>query len=125
MPDVPREDPEGRERPAVEVPSPSATRARPASEARIDSEAFKTIEAAAQAALQRADAADDEHGRDGHGVPPEQRACSATASARPLDSEDGPKGFGAHSDQERILESELYRFTKFYLEVVTTLAKGT
>ena len=42
-----------------------------------------------------------------------------------IDSEDGPKGFGAHSDQERILESELYRFTKFYWEVVTTLAKGT
>jgi acetylornithine deacetylase/succinyl-diaminopimelate desuccinylase-like protein len=40
------------------------------------------------------------------------------------DTEDGPKGFGAHSDQERILESELYRFVKFYYEVVLTLAKG-
>ncbi len=39
------------------------------------------------------------------------------------DLEDGPKGFGAHSDQERILESELYRFVKFYYEVVLTLAK--
>lgn len=27
-----------------------------------------------------------------------------------LDVEDGPKGFGAHSDQERLLETELHRF---------------
>jgi acetylornithine deacetylase/succinyl-diaminopimelate desuccinylase-like protein len=40
------------------------------------------------------------------------------------DLEDGPKGFGAHSDQERLLESELYRFVKFYYEVVLTLARG-
>ena len=39
------------------------------------------------------------------------------------DIEDGPKGFGAHSDQERILESELYRFVKFYYDVVLTLAQ--
>ena len=39
------------------------------------------------------------------------------------DTEDGPKGFGAHSDQERILESELYRFVKFYYEVVVTLVR--
>jgi len=39
------------------------------------------------------------------------------------DLEDGPKGFGAHSDQERILESELQRFVKFYYEVVVTLAE--
>jgi acetylornithine deacetylase/succinyl-diaminopimelate desuccinylase-like protein len=38
------------------------------------------------------------------------------------DIEEGPKGFGAHSDQERILESELQRFVKFYYELVLTLA---
>ena len=27
-----------------------------------------------------------------------------------IDEEDGPKGFGAHSDQERILEAGLYKF---------------
>jgi hypothetical protein len=37
-----------------------------------------------------------------------------------LDSEDGPKGFGAHSDQERILESELYRFVRFTWDAVST-----
>jgi acetylornithine deacetylase/succinyl-diaminopimelate desuccinylase-like protein len=39
------------------------------------------------------------------------------------DTEDGPKGFGAHSDQERILESELYRFVRFHYEIVETLAR--
>jgi acetylornithine deacetylase/succinyl-diaminopimelate desuccinylase-like protein len=39
-----------------------------------------------------------------------------------IDSEDGPKGFGAHSDQERILESELHRFVRFQYDVVIALA---
>ncbi len=39
-----------------------------------------------------------------------------------LDVEDGPKGFGAHSDQERILESELHRFVRFNYDVVVDLA---
>jgi acetylornithine deacetylase/succinyl-diaminopimelate desuccinylase-like protein len=41
-----------------------------------------------------------------------------------LDAEDGPKGFGAHSDQERILESELHKFVRFHYEVVRDLAQG-
>jgi len=40
------------------------------------------------------------------------------------DEEDGPKGFGAHSDQERILEAELYRFVRFNVDVVTSLARA-
>jgi acetylornithine deacetylase/succinyl-diaminopimelate desuccinylase-like protein len=40
-----------------------------------------------------------------------------------VDEEDGPKGFGAHSDQERILESELYRFVRFHYDVVEQLAR--
>ncbi|HUF24346.1 MAG TPA: M20/M25/M40 family metallo-hydrolase [Vicinamibacterales bacterium] len=39
-----------------------------------------------------------------------------------VDMEDGPKGFGAHSDQERILEAELYRFLRFHWDVVTKVA---
>jgi acetylornithine deacetylase/succinyl-diaminopimelate desuccinylase-like protein len=38
-----------------------------------------------------------------------------------VDVEDGPKGFGAHSDQERILESELHRFVRFNWDVVLDL----
>jgi acetylornithine deacetylase/succinyl-diaminopimelate desuccinylase-like protein len=41
-----------------------------------------------------------------------------------LDVEDGPKGFGAHSDQERILESELHKFVRFHYEVVRDLARA-
>ena len=36
-----------------------------------------------------------------------------------IDIEDGPKGFGAHSDQERINEAELYRFVRAYYDIVS------
>ena len=39
------------------------------------------------------------------------------------DFEDGP-GSGAHSDQERILESELHRFVRFHWEIVSDLARA-
>jgi acetylornithine deacetylase/succinyl-diaminopimelate desuccinylase-like protein len=41
-----------------------------------------------------------------------------------IDIEDGPKGFGAHSDQERILESELHRFMRFHYDIVADLARS-
>jgi acetylornithine deacetylase/succinyl-diaminopimelate desuccinylase-like protein len=41
-----------------------------------------------------------------------------------IDSEDAAKGFGAHSDQERILESELHRFVRFEHDVVMELARA-
>jgi acetylornithine deacetylase/succinyl-diaminopimelate desuccinylase-like protein len=39
------------------------------------------------------------------------------------DSEDGPKGFGAHSDQERILEEALHKFVRFHWDIVFNLAQ--
>ena len=39
-----------------------------------------------------------------------------------VDQEDGPLGFGAHSDQERIVEDELYRFQRFLYDAVVRLA---
>ena len=39
-----------------------------------------------------------------------------------IDSEDALKGYGAHSDQERILEEALHRFVRFKWDVVTRLA---
>jgi acetylornithine deacetylase/succinyl-diaminopimelate desuccinylase-like protein len=39
------------------------------------------------------------------------------------DIEDGPKGFGAHSDQERILETELHRFVRYHYDLVAELAR--
>jgi acetylornithine deacetylase/succinyl-diaminopimelate desuccinylase-like protein len=41
-----------------------------------------------------------------------------------IDIEDGPKGFGAHSDQERILERELHRFVRFHYDLVLDLARA-
>lgn len=41
-----------------------------------------------------------------------------------LDFEDAAKGFGGHSDQERIIEQELYRFVRFQYEVVLDLARA-
>jgi acetylornithine deacetylase/succinyl-diaminopimelate desuccinylase-like protein len=38
------------------------------------------------------------------------------------DTEEGPKGFGAHSDQERILEESLYKFIHFHWDVIKDLA---
>jgi acetylornithine deacetylase/succinyl-diaminopimelate desuccinylase-like protein len=40
------------------------------------------------------------------------------------DSEDGPKGFGAHSDQERILEEALHKFVRFHWEIVVNIAQA-
>jgi acetylornithine deacetylase/succinyl-diaminopimelate desuccinylase-like protein len=40
------------------------------------------------------------------------------------DIEDGPKGFWAHSDQERILESEFQRYSRFYFDVIREVAGG-
>ena len=39
-----------------------------------------------------------------------------------VDVEDAPKGFGAHSDQERILEEALHKFVRFNWDVVVSLA---
>lgn len=39
-----------------------------------------------------------------------------------IDMEDARKGFGAHSDQERILEESLYRFVRFNRDIVVQLA---
>ncbi len=39
-----------------------------------------------------------------------------------IDMEDAAKGFGAHSDQERILEEALYKFVRFNLDVVVQIA---
>jgi hypothetical protein len=41
-----------------------------------------------------------------------------------VDAEEAQKGFGWHGDQERILETELHRFVRFHLDVVTVLARA-
>ncbi|MBL8177052.1 MAG: M20/M25/M40 family metallo-hydrolase [Bryobacterales bacterium] len=51
------------------------------------------------------------------------RGMSCYGIGPAVDSEDGPKGFGSHSDQERILESELHRFVRYHYEIAADLAR--
>ena len=53
-----------------------------------------------------------------------RRASQCFGIGPAIDLEDGPKGFGMHSDQERLLERELYRFVRFNYEVVVDLARA-
>jgi acetylornithine deacetylase/succinyl-diaminopimelate desuccinylase-like protein len=97
--------------------------ARPAGpEPRLDNEAFKALEAAgtkiynAPTLPTMSTGATDMAQLRARGI-----LCYGIGPA--TDVEDGPKGFGAHSDQERILEAELHRFVRFNWEVVTELAR--
>jgi acetylornithine deacetylase/succinyl-diaminopimelate desuccinylase-like protein len=108
--------------PAVEVRFPTEF-ARPAGvESRLDSEAFAAIEASVRRVYDAATlpmmgtGATDMAFLRARGI-----QCFGIGPA--TDMEDGPKGFGAHSDQERILESELHRFVRFNWDLVTSLAR--
>jgi acetylornithine deacetylase/succinyl-diaminopimelate desuccinylase-like protein len=87
----------------------------------IDSEAFRAIEAASRKIYgavtipQMSTGATDMSYLRAKGV-----QCYGIGPI--VDEEDGPKGFGAHSDQERILEESFFKFLQFKWEVVTALA---
>jgi acetylornithine deacetylase/succinyl-diaminopimelate desuccinylase-like protein len=106
--------------PAVTVEY-GARNVRPAGVSRLDSEAFRAIETAASRHYdaptipQMSTGATDMAYLRARGI-----QCYGIGPA--ADVEDGPKGFGAHSDQERILESELHRFVRFHWDVVVALA---
>jgi len=91
--------------------------------ARLDAEAFKAIEAAVTKIYgvvtlpTMSTGATDMAQLRAKGV-----QCFGIGSA--TDMEDGPKGFGSHSDQERLLESELHRFVRFNWEIVNALARA-
>jgi Peptidase dimerisation domain len=71
--------------------------------------------------LSGGDAAGAEPGRHRHVVSTRQGIkCCGIGPA--LDVEEVPKGFGPHSDQERLLESELHRFVRVQWEIITALA---
>ena len=90
---------------------------------RIDSEAFKAIEAAAIEHYQTVSLPVMQTGAtDMSVVRAKGTQCYGINAA--VDIEDGPKGFGPHSDQERILESELHRFVRFQWDIVKALAGG-
>ena len=109
--------------PAVEVRFAGASFGRPTGvESRLDSDAFKAIERAVRRVYDvptiptMGTGATDMSFTRAKGV-----QCFGIGPA--IDIEDGPRGFGAHSDQERILESELFRFVRLNWEIVTSLVR--
>ena len=107
--------------PAVEV-IPEARNQRPgAAPSRIDSEAFHAIEAASNKIYGgvtlpvMATGATDMAFLRGKGI-----QCYGVGVM--VDLEDAPKGFGAHSDQERILEDAVYKHVQFFWTAVTSIA---
>ena len=95
---------------------------RPIGSSRIDTEAFRAIESAV---AQNYDTVSIPVMGTGATDNAQMRAkgvqCYGMGAA--TDAEDATKGFGAHSDQERILESELHRFTRFMWDVVINIAR--
>ena len=109
--------------PAVDVRYTNAN-SRPApATARLDSELFKTVEAAVTKIYNSPTLPSMSTGAtDMAQVRSRGAQCIGIGSA--IDVEDQVKGFGMHSDQERLLESELYRFVRFQYEIVTALARA-
>ncbi len=107
--------------PAVEV-LPETRNQRPGAQpSRIDSDAFHSIEAAynkiygAVTLPMMATGATDMAFLRAKGV-----QCYGIGVM--TDLEDGPKGFSAHSDQERVLEDAIYKHVQFFWTAVTLIA---
>lgn len=108
--------------PAVEVVRESRDSRPQALPSRLDNDAFRAIEAAVKRIYSgvvtlptmQTGATDMAYLR------AKGMQCYGVGPA--TDSEDGPKGYGAHSDQERILESELHRFVRFHWDIVLGVA---
>ena len=109
--------------PLIELRPPSYETRRPFGQpSRLDSDIYRAIESAATRIYNAST------------VPTMSTGASDMAQLRAkgiqcygigpgVDEEDAPAGFGSHSDQERILESELHRFVRFTWEIVTNVVK--
>ena len=107
--------------PAVEVRFAKRDTRSGGKEARIDSEAFKTIETSVRATYKAPTLPTMSTGAtDMAYLRAKGMQCYGLGPA--TDTEDGPKGFGAHSDQERLLVAELHRFMRFYWDAVVGIA---
>jgi acetylornithine deacetylase/succinyl-diaminopimelate desuccinylase-like protein len=107
--------------PAVEVARTERDSRPVAKPSRLDTEAFRTIEETVKRnyevvtiPVMSTGATDMAYLR--------ERGVQCYGIGPILDSEDGPKGFGSHSDQERILEESLHKFVRFQWDLVVNLA---
>ena len=109
--------------PTVEVVMVTANASRPsASPSRLDTEAFQLLEAAHRRIYNVSTLPTMMTG----GTDMAQvraRGVQCYGIGPMIDIEDGPKGFGAHSDQERILEAGLHKFVRLQFEVVFDLTR--
>jgi acetylornithine deacetylase/succinyl-diaminopimelate desuccinylase-like protein len=101
---------------------PDGKNARPgAPPSRLDSDAYKAIEAAYKKIYgvitmpQMSTGATDMAFLRAKGV-----QCYGVGAM--VDEEDGAKGFGPHSDQERVLEEAIYKHVEFFWDTVNSIA---
>ena len=107
--------------PAVEIVPREGSRRPPAPPSAIDNEAFRVLEATVRKhygvvtlPTMSTGATDMSYLRD--------KGIQCYGIGPLIDFEDGQLGFGAHSDQERILESALHQFVRFHWDAVVALA---
>ncbi len=107
--------------PAVEVVPETANQRPGAVPSRLDTDAYKAVEAAYKniygvitIPLMQTGATDLAFLR-AKGV-----ECYGVGAM--VDEEDGPKGYGPHSDQERILEQAVYKHVQFFWQAVNSIA---
>ncbi len=107
--------------PAVEIVSTGSSTRPGALPSKLNTEAFKSIEAAIKRTYNTITLPTMLTGAtDMSFLRPRGVECYGIGPM--TDSEDGPKGFGAHSDQERILEDALHKFLRFQWDFISTLA---
>lgn len=107
--------------PEVEARFPGQFARPVAAESQIDSEAFRAIEASMKRVYQVATLPVLSPGAtDMSFLRAKGMQCYGIGPA--TDVEDVPRGFGPHSDQERLLETELHRFVQVHWEIVHALA---
>lgn len=107
--------------PQVEIVLPDAQSRPGARPSRLDTEAFKVLEDAAKRVYNTVTLPTMLTGATDMAFL-RARGVECYGIGPMSDSEDGPLGFGAHSDQERILEEALHKFVRFQWEVVMSLA---
>jgi acetylornithine deacetylase/succinyl-diaminopimelate desuccinylase-like protein len=106
--------------PTIEILPVNRNARPPAAPSRLDSEAYRAIQAANQKIYGVPTAPELQTGAtDMAFLRARGMQCYGTGPL--VDEEDGPKGFGPHSDQERLLEEGLHKFMQFTWETVTSL----